>query len=254
MFEILYEDNDILVVVKPAGIESQTSRRLEPDMVSEIKNYLHSYKTKENKLSTKMSTTVSTGYVDPYVGVIHRLDKPVRGVMVYAKNPKAAAHLSRQVQEGKVKKIYQAVLCGKPVDNVGKYVDYLLKDGKTNTSCTVDKLTSGAKRAELEYKIMDVKTDRDGNEKTLVEIYLHTGRHHQIRVQFAAQKTPLAGDTKYGYNVTPSSGISSPGVRKSREQLALCAVKLSFLHPVSGKLLVFSTKATGGEFDMFAVD
>ena len=83
--------------------------------------------------------------MDPYVGVIHRLDKPVRGVMVYAKNLKAAAHLSRQVQEGKLEKIYQALVCGKPVDNVGKYVDYLLKDGKTNTSRIVDKSVAGAK-------------------------------------------------------------------------------------------------------------
>jgi len=107
MLDILYEDKDILVVVKPAGVESQTSRRLEPDMVSEIKNYLHRKVQETKKLSTGLSPKASTAPVDPYVGVIHRLDKPVRGVMVYAKNLKAAAHLSRQVQEGKLEKIYQ---------------------------------------------------------------------------------------------------------------------------------------------------
>ena len=107
MLDILYEDKDILVVVKPAGVESQTSRRLEPDMVSEIKNYLHRKAQETKKLSTGLSPKASTAPVDPYVGVIHRLDKPVRGVMVYAKNLKAAAHLSRQVQEGKLEKIYQ---------------------------------------------------------------------------------------------------------------------------------------------------
>ena len=108
MLDGLYEDKDVLVVVKPAGIESQTSRRLEPDMVSEIKNYLHRKAQEAKKLSTGLSPKASTVTVEPYVGVIHRLDKPVRGVMVYAKNQKAAAHLSRQVQDGKLEKIYQA--------------------------------------------------------------------------------------------------------------------------------------------------
>ena len=161
MLDILYEDKDILVVVKPAGVESQTSRRLEPDMVSEIKNYLHRKVQETKKLSTGLSPKASTAPVDPYVGVIHRLDKPVRGVMVYAKNLKAAAHLSRQVQEGKLEKIYQALVCGKPVDNVGKYVDYLLKDGKTNTSRIVDKSVAGAKRAELEYQILEKKEQEE---------------------------------------------------------------------------------------------
>ena len=107
MLDVLYEDKDVLVVVKPAGIESQTSRRLEPDMVSEIKNYLHRKAQEAKKLSTGLSPKASTVTVEPYVGVIHRLDKPVRGVMVYAKNQKAAAHLSRQVQDGKLEKIYQ---------------------------------------------------------------------------------------------------------------------------------------------------
>ena len=93
MLDILYEDKDILVVVKPAGVESQTSRRLEPDMVSEIKNYLHRKVQETKKLSTGLSPKASTAPVDPYVGVIHRLDKPVRGVMVYAKNLKAVRSL-----------------------------------------------------------------------------------------------------------------------------------------------------------------
>lgn len=211
MLDILYEDKDILVVVKPAGVESQTSRRLEPDMVSEIKNYLHRKVQETKKLSTGLSPKASTAPVDPYVGVIHRLDKPVRGVMVYAKNLKAAAHLSRQVQEGKLEKIYQALVCGKPVDNVGKYVDYLLKDGKTNTSRIVDKSVAGAKRAELEYQILEKKEQEDGTVRSLVEIHLHTGRHHQIRVQFAAHGTPLMGDTKYGAGCGCFRGTCPPG-------------------------------------------
>lgn len=246
MLEILYEDKDILVVVKPAGIESQTSRRLEPDMVSEIKNHLHQKAQETKKLSTTLSPKASTAPVDPYVGVIHRLDKPVRGVMVYAKNQKAAAQLSRQVQEGKLEKIYQAVVCGKPVDNVGKYVDYLLKDGKTNTSRIVDKSLPGAKRAELDYQVLKEKELEDGDVRALVEIHLHTGRHHQIRVQFAAHGTPLAGDAKYGASSVPASGI-----RTRREMLALCAVRLAFFHPVTGKRMEFSTSPVGGAFAAF---
>ena len=125
---------------------------------------------------------------------------------------------------------------GKPVDNVGKYVDYLLKDGKTNTSRIVDKSVAGAKRAELEYQILEKKEQEDGTVRSLVEIHLHTGRHHQIRVQFAAHGTPLMGDTKYGAPAAASVG------RARREPLALCAVRLSFLHPVTGKRMEFSTK------------
>ena len=144
--------------------------------------------------------------------------------------------MSRPVQHGKLEKIYQAVVCGKPVDNVGKYVDYLLKDGKTNTSRIVDKSAAGAKRAELEYQILEEKEQGDGAVRSLVEIHLHTGRHHQIRVQFAAHGTPLVGDTKYGAPAAASVG------RARREPLALCAVRLSFLHPVTGERMEFSTE------------
>ena len=115
MLKVLYEDQELLVAVKPAGMESQAARRFEPDMVSAIRNHL------------VMNKSCTPGQA-PYVGVIHRLDKPVGGIMVYAKNKKAAAALSKQVQEHKLQKTYRAVVCGKPVDNVGNFVDYLLKD------------------------------------------------------------------------------------------------------------------------------
>ena len=148
MLKVLYEDDEILVVIKPAGVESQAAKRFAPDMVSEVKKHLVINKS-------------CTPGKEPYVGVIHRLDKPVSGVMVYAKTKNAAASLSKQVAEGKMHKKYLAVLCGKPVDNVGKYVDYLLKDGKTNTSRIVDKSVAGAKRAELEYQILEKKEQEE---------------------------------------------------------------------------------------------
>ena len=225
MLKVFYEDQDVIVVKKPVGTESQAVHSFAPDMVSEIKKHIH-----------RLSTENGEKPVEDYVGVIHRLDKPVGGIMVYAKNKKAAAALSKQVQEHKLQKTYRAVVCGKPVDNVGKYVDYLLKDGKTNTSRIVDKSVAGAKRAELEYQILEKKEQEDGTVCSLVEIHLHTGRHHQIRVQFAAHGTPLMGDTKYGVPAAASVG------RARREPLALCAVRLSFLHPVTGKRMEFSTK------------
>lgn len=258
MLDVLYEDKDVLVVVKPAGIESQTSRRLEPDMVSEIKNYLHRKAQEAKKLSTGLSPKASTVTVEPYVGVIHRLDKPVRGVMVYAKNQKAAAHLSRQVQDGKLEKIYQAVVCGKPVDNVGNFVDFLLKDEKNNYSRVVDKGTAGAKRAELRYKTLSHGL-LDGTEVSLVEVELLTGRHHQIRVQFSSRGLPLWGDEKYGVpkDGEPGAPASIPGnleipgrSRRFRrpEPLALYACRLEFFHPVTGERMSFSGRPAAGAF------
>ena len=189
MLSVLFEDSSLIVVEKPAGIESQSARGFEEDMVSRIREHIH-------KLSPKKSTESSNGQ-PPYVGVIHRLDRPVSGVMVYAKTQKAAAFLSRQVQEGKMKKIYRAVVCGKPVDNSGTYVDFLLKDQKINCSRIVDKSTDGGKLARMNYHVVDsieVKDEKAGEGLqvlTLVEIELLTGRHHQIRVQMGGHGTPL---------------------------------------------------------------
>lgn len=276
MLKVLYEDQAILVVEKPAGMESQASRKLEPDMVSEIKKYRS--RCDAGQLSTKCSTNPSTKPVDIYVGVIHRLDKPVSGVMVYAKTREAAASLSQQIQDGRMKKVYHAIVCGKPVDNVGNYVDYLLREGKTNFSTVVEKGTKDAKRAELRYHVL--KTLQE--ERSLIEIELLTGRTHQIRVQFAAHGTPLWGDARYnplwggtlpvpGGSLSISDGTSDrmPGggnntdggplpqgkdsrTGSRREDLALAAVRLSLIHPVSGKRMEFSMEPKGTAFRDFA--
>lgn len=244
MIKILYEDDSILITVKPAGLESQASRKLDPDMVSEIKNYLirsrrRNERQAEQKLSTKMSTNSSTQRQEPYVGVIHRLDKPVAGVMVYAKTKEAAAFLSKEVQEHRVTKIYHAVLCGKPVDNVGNFVDRLVMDREANYSRIVDNSEPGGKTAKLSYRVIGENEEKG---LTLVEIHLETGRHHQIRVQFAGHGLPLWGDTKY--NLSPSEEV-----RKG--PLALAAVSLSFAHPVTKELMTFSMNPQGGAFRLF---
>lgn len=228
MLKVLYEDREIIVVVKPAGVESQAAKKFAPDMISEIKKHMVIHKT-------------CTPGKEPYVAVIHRLDKPVSGVMVYAKTKNAAAALSAQVQNRKMDKYYEAVVCGKPVDNVDKFVDYLKKTVDGNYSQVVDKEDKDGKRAELTFETVKTVETEEGT-LSLVRIHLLTGRHHQIRVQFASHGLPLYGDGRY-----------NPAFDgKSRQTpLALCAVSLAFDHPVTGKRMEFSMKPTGGAFTKY---
>ena len=223
MLEILYEDTNVLVVWKPPGLEAQSSRGIGADMVSEIRRRIHS---------------LSPGDKIPYVGVIHRLDKPVSGIMVYAKDKKSAASLSRQVYQGSMDKRYLAVLCGKVDKNVDKYVDYLLKDEKNNQSSVVDMGITGAKRAELEYRVLRHLKLEPYGDLTLAEIALFTGRHHQIRVQMAAHGFPLWGDRKY------NPAFSEAG--RQTGNIALSAYRLTFAHPVTGKAMDFCRRPKEG--------
>ena len=226
MLKVLYEDQEIIVVVKPAGVESQAAKKFAPDMLSEIKKHMVI-----NKLCTPGK--------EPYVAVIHRLDKPVSGVMVYAKTKKAAAVLSEQVQNRKMDKFYEAVVCGKPVNNVDNFVDYLKKSVDGNYSQIVDKGENESKRAELSYELLKTVGTENG-ELSHVRIHLLTGRHHQIRVQFSGHDLPLYGDGRY-----------NPMFVGKREPLALCAVSLAFDHPTTGKRMEFSMKPSGGAFRLF---
>ena len=233
MLNILYEDEAVLVVWKPVGMESQSGHGFDADMVSEIRRYLSTGKPVDNhKLSTKS--------VEPYVGVIHRLDKPVSGVMVYALSKNAAAALSRQVQDRKLEKIYGAVVCGKPEKDVDKLVDYLEKSVDGNESYVVDHGGKCGKRAELSYEALESLEDGGNGILTLLRVRLETGRHHQIRVQFASRGLPLFGDRKYGTGAAAAAG-----------PLALCAMSLSFVHPSTGKPMTFSVPPSGGAFSKF---
>lgn len=230
MLEILYEDEALIVGYKPAGMESQSSRSFAPDMVSEIRRHIH---------------ISSPGKGEPYVGVIHRLDKPVSGILVYAKTKNAAASLSKQVADKKMLKKYLAVVCGKPVDKVDKYVDYLLKDEKSNCSRIVDKWTTGGRRAELQYRELERAVVEPYGELTLLEVELLTGRHHQIRVQMAGHRLPLWGDNKYN----PTFAGGAP--HGSRVNVALAAYELTFLHPSSRQKMTFSRMPDGDIFQKF---
>ena len=206
---ILFEDKEIIVCRKPAGIAVQNARIGAMDLESSLKNYL--------------AMQDGGGRRIPYLAVIHRLDQPVEGILVFGKTPEAAKSLSAQITAGKMEKIYLAVTYGKQAEAGKKekvLEDYLKKDGKSNTSSVVNAHTPGAKKWRL-------------------RIHLDTGRHHQIRVQMAHAGMPLAGDRKYGAGTNVTIGAGS---------LALCAASLTFFHPVTGKVMKFVTKPEGAEF------
>lgn len=226
MLEILFEDQDLIVVFKLVGMESQSSRGFGADMVSEIKKHIH-----------RLSQTKG----EPYVGVIHRLDKPVSGIMVYAKNKTTAAALSKQVSDGSMRKKYQAVVCGKVDKTVDNYVDYILKDEKKNESRIVDKGISEAKIAKLQSRVLSQWEDLQYGTLTLLEIELFTGRHHQIRVQCASRNIPIWGDRKYNtkYSEYPRGA-----------HIGLSSTELIFMHPKSKKTIKFQHKPQGYIFQM----
>lgn len=219
---IVYEDRDILVAYKPAGIATQTARLGQQDMVSELKNYLSGQPQYRGK-------------GEPYLGLVHRLDQPVAGILVFGKTKEAAASLSRQIAEGKLHKYYYAVIYGRPEKEKGTLCDYLYKDGKTNMSRIVAEDFPQAKEARLSYRCVNTLMALEMQEEiSLMEIELFTGRHHQIRVQMAHAGMPLLGDSKYG-SEEDKEFSRQIGVKN----VALCAFRLQFIHPATGKNVKF---------------
>lgn len=224
MKNIIFEDNNIIVAFKPAGIATQTARVGQQDMVSELKNYLNrqSVEHREDRGS------------EPYLGLVHRLDQPVSGLLVFAKTKSAAASLSHQLETGELQKYYYAVVMGKPSKIEDILVDYLYKDGHNNMSFVVKESFPEAKKAVLEYRTVKTLVALEQNlEASLLEIKLLTGRHHQIRVQLSNADMPILGDAKYGS--IESKDFSNEACKK----LALCAYKLRFKHPMTGEELTF---------------
>ena len=205
--KIFYEDNHIIVVEKKANILSQADSTKDIDMLTVIKKYI---KEKYNK----------PGNV--YLGLVHRLDRPVGGIMVFAKTSKAASRLSEEVRNHTLKKTYLAVVHGILEKSDGVFSDYLKRIGNGNTIVTTK---NDGKYSELHYKVLSYnKKDK----QTLVEINLITGRHHQIRVQFASRGYPLCGDQRYG--------------KEDKTQIALYAYKLEFIHPVTKENMIFENR------------
>lgn len=223
--EICYEDESVIVVRKPAGIESQSGRTFAPDMVSLLKKELF----------------LRTGKPNPYVAVIHRLDRNVEGIMVYGKTAQAASNLSRQVQNHEIQKQYQALLTGRLPEHSGTLTDWLWVDKKNNLTTVVCGDYLGAQKAVLHYALHPLgETDLfwsfplgEEERRTLwvADIDLITGRHHQIRVQFANAGAPLWGDCKYNPAFAGRRDIS---------RIGLCACALTFRHPVTGRTMRFT--------------
>lgn len=204
--EVLYEDNHVIVVLKPQNILSQSDVSKDEDMLSLVKAYI---KEKYNKAG------------NVFIGLVHRLDRPTGGIMVFARNTKSASRLSKQIQEHKFEKKYLAVCEGIFKEKTGLVKNYLKKDPKTNLVKLVPLSEQGAKYAELEYKVL-----YEFEEHSLVEVKILTGRSHQIRVQLANLKHCLVGDVKYG--------------SKARNiNLALWAYFLDFEHPTKKTHLKF---------------
>ena len=206
--KVIYEDNHIIVVEKMVNIPSQADKTEDVDMLSIIKSYL---KEKYNK----------PGNV--YLGLVHRLDRPVGGVMVFAKTSKAASRLSEQVRNKTFKKEYLVICNGKMEKEKDTLVDYLWKDEKKNTSYVVKPTKKNAKQAILDYEVL--KYDKAQN-LSLLKMNLHTGRHHQIRVQLSSRMHAIYGDNKYHG-------------RGKGTQICLWAYKLTIIHPTTKQKMEF---------------
>lgn len=232
--KILFEDQYLIVIQKPPGLATQTARVGAMDVVSELKNYLAG--------TTRQSV--------PYVGVIHRLDQPVEGILVFAKDKKTADILTRQLADQTMHKQYSAVLCGQPDPKQGELVDNLIKEGQIAKVVTKQMgQYPQAKRAVLQYRTLAQKTcDAIGEHAILsfVDIHIDTGRFHQIRAQMAHAGWPLLADLKYG-TAASKDWSKALGVRS----VALCAYQLSFIHPVTQKVLHFSITPQGEAFSYF---
>ena len=204
--KILYEDNHIIVAIKPAGVLSQSDGSNAPDMLTILKAYI---KEKYQKPG------------DVYLGLVHRLDRPVSGVMVFARTSKAASRLSEQIRSRRVDKIYRCVVTG-VLEGEGRLENFISKDESSNTVTVSDLEKPGFKASYLDYRAVSYK---DG--MTLAEVRLGTGRSHQIRAQMAHSGHPIIGDQKYGKKDNRTKDI------------ALEAYKLSFEHPVKREFITF---------------
>ena len=208
MIKVIYEDNHLLVVEKPVNVLSQGDDTNDKDMVNLLKDYI---KVKYNK----------PGNV--FIGLVHRLDRPVGGIMVFAKTSKAASRLSEQVRNKSFKKTYRAVLNGNMRKDNDTLKDYLYKNKKTNMVSVVNKNHKDAKDAELSYE-----TIAKNGKFSMVQVDLKTGRPHQIRVQFSSRKHPLFGDQRYGQDIN-----------KKGDQIALWSYKIEITHPTTKEKMEF---------------
>lgn len=221
--EILHEDSHLIVCLKPAGVPSQ------PDP------------TGSEDMTALLSAQLGLSPLNP-PGIVHRLDRPVGGIMVYTKTKKALASLNKDLQTTGFIKHYLAVCCGIPVTPEGPLSHWLLRDGRTNTSRIVQPKTPNAKSASLTYRVLDDIDTEAWGPLSLLSVELATGRHHQIRVQLAGHELPIWGDTKYNPLFQKRSGWYAIG---------LFSNSLEFNHPISGKRMTFTAQPHQEPFSFF---
>ena len=240
--QIVYEDEAVLVIRKPAGLATESAGIGQKDVVSELKNYV------AKKNPGKM----------PYLGVVHRLDQPVEGLLVFAKTKKAAENLTAQLGKGTLKKEYLAVVCGKVPENTGRLVDYLAKEkgmavvkDAADAQAEKDADVQAEKAADPQAKkaVLTYTKKAETEKFTLLAVQIETGRFHQIRAQLSHAGFPILGDEKYG---------SEESKELSREKkirfTALCAASLSFRHPVTGKIMAFTQAPQNPAFAEFVIE
>lgn len=240
--QIVYEDEAVLVIRKPAGLATESAGIGQKDVVSELKNYV------AKKNPGKM----------PYLGIVHRLDQPVEGLLVFAKTKKAAEDLTAQLGKGTLKKEYLAVVCGKVPENTGRLVDYLAKEkgmavvknaADAKTEKDVDARVKQAADPQAKKAVLTYTKKAETEKFTLLAVQIETGRFHQIRAQLSHAGFPILGDEKYG---------SEESKELSREKkirfTALCAASLSFRHPVTGKTMAFTQTPQNPVFTDFVIE
>lgn len=252
--KILFEDDSIIVAVKPCGVPSQDDRTNSESMLSMLKLRMY----ENNNLNS-----------EPYLTAIHRLDRPVSGIMVFAKTKDAAAALSAQSEQGIMEKYYQAVLTGQLPDDMGELNDYLYHDRQNNITTVVSPEAPEAKYASLSYEVLDIfETDRGVLSYVLIK--LNTGRHHQIRVQMAHAGAGIYGDKKYNpsYNGNRRQNGGNTDTHRNEkyeknshatrgsghEEMALHASRLELNHPITGEHMIFKDEPMGGAFEIIELE
>ena len=211
--KVLYEDNHLLVVIKPINILSQSDKTKDIDMLTLVKLYIKEKYQKPGNV---------------YAGLVHRLDRPTGGIMVFAKTSKCASRLSEQIKNNEMNKRYYAVVNGILENKKDKLENYIKKE---------DSFSKIVSKEEGKYASLDYEVIKENDNLSLLDINLHTGRHHQIRVQFAHINHPLYGDQRYG--------------KEDKNQLALYAYHLEFNHPITKERMVFEDKPKYGIFKKF---